>query len=83
MDLFSNEIISKLTNEIIEHLKTIDQLKQEIEELKKANKHIEHNRNQKAYKLKRIEKLIIACSTGYTDDFIQSILAILLEVEPT
>ena len=27
MDLFSNEIISKLTNEIIEHLKTIVQLK--------------------------------------------------------
>lgn len=53
----------------------------ENEELKKANKHIEHNRNQKAYKLKRIEKLITACSTGYTDDFIKSILAILLEVE--
>ena len=56
---------------------------QECEELKKANKHIEHNRNQKADKLMRIEKLITACSTGYTDEFIQSILAILLEAEPT
>lgn len=64
----------------------LDQLKrkeQECERLKKANKHIEHNRNQKADKLMRIEKLITACSTGYTDDFIQSILAILLEAELT
>ena len=65
--------------------KAVDDLKakeQECEELRKANKHIEHNRNQKADKLMRIEKLITACSTGYTDEFIQSILAIVLEAEP-
>lgn len=55
---------------------------QECEELKKANKHIEHNRNQKAGKLMRIEKLITACSTGYTDEFIQELLVILHEPEP-
>ncbi len=67
-----NELKIKLSNK-----------EQECEELKKANKHIEHNRTQKADKLMRIEKLITACSTGYTDDFIQSILAILLEAELT
>ena len=55
---------------------------QECKELKKANKHIEHNRNQKADKLMRIEKLITACSTGYTDEFIQELLVILHEPEP-
>ena len=58
------------------------ELKAENEELKKANKHIEHNRNQKADKLMRIEKLITACSTGYTDEFIQELLVILHEPEP-
>ncbi len=53
------------------------------EELKKANKHIENNRNQKADKLMRIEKLIIACSTGYTDELIQELLVILHEPEPS
>ena len=55
---------------------------QECEELKKINKHIDHNRKQKADKLMRIEKLIIACSTGYTDEFIQELLVILHEPEP-
>lgn len=48
MDLFSNEIISRLTDEILEHLKTIDQLKSEnetlfkaIEEVNKINKRLE------------------------------------------
>ena len=59
-----------------------DQLEKENEKLKKANKHIEYNRNQKADKLMRIEKLIIACSTGYTDEFIQELLVILHEPEP-
>ena len=58
------------------------ELKAENEELKKANKHIEHNRNQKAYKLMRIEKLITACSTGYTDEFIRELLVILHKPEP-
>ena len=55
---------------------------QECERLKEVNEHIEHNRTQKANKLKRIEEMIIACESGYTDEFIQSILAIVLEVEP-
>lgn len=56
---------------------------QECDELKKANKHIENNRNQKADKLMRIETLITACSTGYTDEFIQELLVILHEPEPS
>ena len=55
---------------------------QECERWKEANKHIEHNRTQKANKLKRIEEILIACKSGYTDEFIQSILAIILEAEP-
>lgn len=55
---------------------------QECERLKKVNRHIEHSRTQKADKLMRIEKLIIACSTGYTDEFIQELLVILHEPEP-
>lgn len=61
--------------------KTIDNLKEENDELKKANKHIEHNRNQKADKLMRIEKFISACLTSYTDEFIQELLVILHEPE--
>lgn len=61
----------------------IDQLKGKNGELKKINNHIEHNRNQKADKLMRIEKLITACSTGYTDEFIQELLIILHEPEPS
>ncbi len=60
----------------------LDQLKAEKGVLKKANNHIEHNRKQKADKLMRIEKLITACSTGYTDEFIQELLVILHEPEP-
>ena len=63
--------------------KQLDQLKAKNEDLKKTNNHIEHNRNQKANKLIRIEKLIIACSTGYTDEFIQELLVILHEPEPS
>ena len=61
----------------------IDQLKGKNGELKKINNHIEHNRNQKADKLMRIEKLITTCSTGYTDEFIQELLVILHEPEPS
>lgn len=60
----------------------LDQLKAENEELKKINLHIDNNREHKANKLMRIEKLIIACSTGYTDEFIQELLVILHEPEP-
>ena len=59
-----------------------DQLKATNENLKKAKIHIENNRKQKANKLMRIEKLITACSTGYTDEFIQELLVILHEPEP-
>lgn len=62
--------------------KQLDQLKEQNDELKKVNNHIENNRKQKADKLMRIEKLIIACSTGYTDEFIQELLVILHEPEP-
>ena len=64
------------------YYKQLKAKEQECERLKEANKHIEHNRTQKANKLKRIEEMIIACSSGYTDEFIQSILAIILEAEP-
>ena len=71
------------TNELLqEKTKECTNLKAYNEELKKANKHIEHNRNQKADKLMRIEKLITACQTGYTDEFIQKLLIILHEKEP-
>lgn len=72
--------------DVYEHMRyeqqQLDQLKAENDELKKANKHIDHNRTQKADKLMRIEKLITACSTCYTDEFIQNLLAIILEAEP-
>lgn len=61
----------------------LDQLKAKNEELKKANLHIENNREHKANKLNRIEKLILACTTGYTDEFIQELLVILYEPEPS
>ena len=79
LDLKSFLVGEEIQNEYEQQL---DQFKAENEELKKANKHIEHNRNQKADKLMRIEKLIIACSTGYTDEFIQELLVILHEPEP-
>ncbi len=61
----------------------LQRLQAENEELKKANIHIDTNRKCKADKLKRIEELIINCQSGYTDEFIQSILAIVLENEPS
>jgi hypothetical protein len=72
----------ELIKAIREQNEYIQRKEQECEELKKANKHIEHSRNQKADKLMRIEKLITACSTGYTDEFIQELLIILHEPEP-
>ena len=66
IDTFFNTPIDGWSNDPCE----ICRHKAENEELKKANKHIEHNRNQKADKLMRIEKLITACQTGYTDEFI-------------
>lgn len=56
--------------------------KQECEELKKANQHIDENRQCKGSKLKRIEELISACEAGYTDEFIQKIYGIIQESEP-
>lgn len=58
-------------------------IKQECEELKKANQHIDTNRQCKGSKLKRIEELISDCETGYTDEFIQKIYGIIQEPEPT
>lgn len=55
---------------------------QECEELKKANQHIDANRQCKGSKLKRIEDLISACEAGYTDEFIQKIYSIIQEPEP-
>ena len=62
--------------------KKLQEKEQECEELKKANLHIENNREHKANKLDRIEKLILACTTGYTDKFIQELLVVLHEPEP-
>lgn len=59
-----------------------EELQKENEELKTANLHIENNRKHKANKLNRIEKLILTCTTGYTDEFIQELLIILHEPEP-
>ena len=60
----------------------IDELKQECEELKKANLHIDTNRKCKEKKLKRIEDLIFSCETCYTDEFTQQICSIIQEPEP-
>ena len=57
--------------------------RRECEELKKANQHIDANRQCKGSKLKRIEELISACEAGYTDEFIQKIYGIIQESEPT
>ena len=70
--------IKSLHNKLAE----LDQLKAENEELKKTNIHIDNNRIVKAEKLKRIEDLIIACNSGYTDEFTQELLVILHEPEP-
>ena len=69
--------------DIEEIIKRVDILKQECEELKKANQHIDTNRQCKGSKLKRIEELISDCETGYTDEFIQKIYGIIQEPEPT
>lgn len=70
----------KLENE--EGYEIVAELKHECEELKKANQHIDANRQRKGSKLKRIEELISACETGYTDEFIQKIYGIIQESEP-
>lgn len=52
------------------------------EELKKIIKHIDHNRQTKAYKLTRIERIVTDCrSGGYIDEVIQSIFDICREPE--
>ena len=71
----------KLENQ--EGYEIVAELKQECEELKKANQHIDANRQCKGSKLKRIEDLISACKTGYTDEFTQKIYGIIQEPEPT
>ncbi|WP_289146982.1 hypothetical protein [uncultured Megamonas sp.] len=58
-----------------------EELKEKYEELKEANQHIDVNRQCKASKLKRIEELIFACNTGYTDEFTQMIYNIIQEPE--
>lgn len=63
------------------YYKQLQRKTQECKELKKVNRHIDHNRIQKANKLMQIEKIIIACQSGYTDEFIQSLLEILLAAE--
>lgn len=65
------------------YFKQLKRKEQECEELKRANLHIENNREHKANKLNRIEKLILACTTGYTDEFVQELLVILHEPEPS
>ena len=76
------EHIRYYKNESKRYKKEIGKLKAENEELKKVNRHIDHNRMQKANKLMQIEKIIMACESGYTDEFIQSLLEILLAAEP-
>lgn len=71
----------KLENK--EGYEIVAELKHECEELKKANLHIDTNRQCKGKKLKRIEELISACEAGYTDEFIQKIYGIIQEPEPT
>jgi hypothetical protein len=83
----ANTIICDITGYLCEdrpncYYKQLKRKEQECEELKKANLHIENNREHKANKLNRIEKLILACTTGYTDEFIQELLVILHEPEP-
>lgn len=63
------------------YFKQLARKTQECEELKKVNRHIDNNRMQKANKLMQIEKIIMACNSGYTDEFIQSLLEILLAAE--
>lgn len=60
----------------------VAELENECEQLKKANLHIDTNRQCKGKKLKRIEELISACEAGYTDEFIQKIYGIIQESEP-
>lgn len=61
----------------------VAELENECEQLKKANLHIDTNRQCKGKKLKRIEELISDCEAGYTDEFIQKIYGIIQEPEPT
>lgn len=70
----------KLENQ--EGYEIVDELKQECEELKKANVLIDNNRECKAIKLMEIEKLIISCMSGYTDKFTKEIMDIIRKPEP-
>lgn len=78
VDMFFNTPIEGWSNDPCE----ICPHKAENEELKKANQHIDANRQCKGSKLKRIEELISACEAGYTDEFIQKIYGIIQESEP-
>ena len=73
----------KLENQ--EGYEIVAELKHECEQLKKANLHIDTNRQCKEKKLKRIEDLIFSCETCetiYTDEFMQQICSIIQELEP-
>ena len=78
-----NKELYRILADLKEERKLKDKYKQECEELKKANQHIDTNRQCKGSKLKRIEELISDCETGYTDEFIQKIYGIIQEPEPT
>lgn len=52
------------------------------ENFQKIIKHIDHNRQTKAYKLTRIERIVLDCMDGgYTDEVLQRILDICREPE--
>lgn len=75
--------IGNLNRACLELRQELEEREQECEELRKANIHIYTNRKFKDQKLKRIEDLIINCQSGYTDEFIQELLSIILENEPS
>lgn len=85
-NLNNRQMVENAENLIYENselYKNLKEKEQECEELKKANQHIDTNRQCKGSKLKRIEELISDCETGYTDAFIQKIYGIIQEQEPT
>lgn len=85
-NLNNRQMVENAENLIYENselYKNLKEKEQECEELKKANQHIDTNRQCKGSKLKRIEELISACEAGYTDEFIQKIYGIIQESEPT
>ena len=52
------------------------------DDYKQIIKHIDHNRQTKAYKLTRIERIILDCMNGgYTDEVLQRVLDICREPE--